>query len=1111
MPTNISGRIGVTLAVLLLALFALFPSANLSEPNLKPGIDMVGGTSLLYEIKPPPGGYGGNLAEQVMEALKKRVDPDGVRNLIWRPQGNNRLEIQMPLGKKSAEVQTQRAAFAKATEALEETNVRPGEVLYAIQELKGSEREAKLQELARGSEKRSVLFGTMRSTWDQIVQAKAARDAANQARLEVQFDELINKLADTNLSTNQLQSILDLKDTQVREKRLAELKTRFADFPARLAAIDEFARQYVEFSKSRGSIDDAADLKRLLRGSGVLEFHILAYARSATGVPTLAPEVTPEQFQTMVERLRTRGPQVQAGDELRWYPVERPSEFEFPTVEYNEKNYVLAFITSDKSMSHGEGKPRWALENAYPDMMEGLKVGFTFDPQGARLFGELTAANEQRPLAIVLDDKIISAPNINEAILTGRGVISGGRGGFSREEMQYLVRTLNAGALPAQLTEEPISERTVGPQLGEDNLRRGLAACVFGLVVVAIFLIGYYYLSGVVAMIAVLMNMVLILGAMAALEATFTLPGIAGIVLTIGMAVDANVLIFERLREEQVRGLSLRMALRNAYDRAWYAIFDANVTTGITAAFLYLLGSEEVKGFGLTLLLGILSSMFTALYVTKTIFAILIDKFGITKLNSLPLTFPRWDQALRPNIDWMSKAWMFCTFSAIFIVGGLVLFGIKWAQGQMLDIEFASGTAVQFELREKMPIEDLRAIIDKQSKANPRVLPSPSVVSVGEDEKTYEVVTPNESAKDVREAILTALQGKLNIREQARFEMVDNTVTEAMNQVVFPIEPRTTTIAGQVPNDLRQHVGGVAIVLRNLTPRLSEAEIESRLQHQQLQPQIGSGSAKRISRFSVEPSSDGSQVIVMASDPDLTYDSADANKVQQWIDQLAAPAWNLVRDAINKPADLQKVTNFDAQVAGETQRKAVIALTLSILGVMAYIWLRFGNLKYGTATVVALLHDTLFTLAAVGVAHYIANTFVGNALLVEPFRINLNMVAALLTVMGYSMNDTVVVFDRIRENRGKFGHVDRNVINDSINQTLSRTLLTGGTTIVTILMMYIAGGPGIHGFTFALLVGILVGTYSSIAIASPILLFGRASELAAHKPGTVGQRQLQGA
>ncbi len=168
----------------------------------------------------------------------------------------------------------------------------------------------------------------------------------------------------------------------------------------------------------------------------------------------------------------------------------------------------------------------------------------------------------------------------------------------------------------------------------------------------------------------------------------------------------------------------------------------------------------------------------------------------------------------------------------------------------------------------------------------------------------------------------------------------------------------------------------------------------------------------------------------------------------------------------------------------------MLAMTLSVISIMAYIWLRFGDLRYATATVVALAHDTLFVLAAMGFAHLLAETFIGNALLLEPFRVNLNMIAAILTVMGFSMNDTVVVFDRIRENRGHYGHVNRNVINDSINQTLSRTLLTGGTTILAVFVMYVFGGPGVHGFTFALLVGFGAGTYSSIAIASPLLLIG---------------------
>jgi SecD/SecF fusion protein len=230
--------------------------------------------------------------------------------------------------------------------------------------------------------------------------------------------------------------------------------------------------------------------------------------------------------------------------------------------------------------------------------------------------------------------------------------------------------------------------------------------------------------------------------------------------------------------------------------------------------------------------------------------------------------------------------------------------------------------------------------------------------------------------------------------------------------------------------------------------------------------------------------------------------------------------WKLINEGVNREAKLQKVSNFDPQVAGDTQRDALLATLVSIALIMIYIWFRFGDMRFATATVVALVHDTLVVIGAIGLSHYLDNGF-GHLLMIEPFRINLTLVAAILTVMGYSMLDTIVVFDRIRENRGRYGTVTRKVINDSVNQTLSRTLLTAGTTIVMVAVMYICGGAGIHGFTFVLLVGILFGTYSSIAIASPILLLhGRGKGARPEPPqtgsgnvrrGPVGQAQRLGA
>jgi SecD/SecF fusion protein len=226
--------------------------------------------------------------------------------------------------------------------------------------------------------------------------------------------------------------------------------------------------------------------------------------------------------------------------------------------------------------------------------------------------------------------------------------------------------------------------------------------------------------------------------------------------------------------------------------------------------------------------------------------------------------------------------------------------------------------------------------------------------------------------------------------------------------------------------------------------------------------------------------------VVLITNKNFPYDKSPAD----WQEKLAKPAWQAVNDGVGKEANLQEVSNFNPQVAADTQQAALFATLGSIVAIMAWIWLRFGDHKYGTATVVAMIHDTIMVIGAIGLSHWFADNFVGKMLGLEAFRVNMTLVAAILTVMGYSMVDTIVVFDRIRENRGKYGTLSRSLINDSINQTLSRTLLTAGTTLMTLFVMYVWGGSAIHGFTFLLLVGILIGTYSSIAIAAPILLIG---------------------
>ena len=1135
MPTNYTGRITLIVGLLWLALSSIYPQApvslfrvfNLRAPvswqnNLRPGIDMVGGTSLLYQIEQPEGSqYNPDLAESVASALKRRVDPQGVKNLIWRPQGN-RLEIQMPLSGRAKQAEPIRDAYLKAQQNLESLNVRPAQARAAAEIPDPAARQKRLAELAAGSPQRAKILNNLSDAVQRIAAAREAKDAERQAQAELDLEKVQTQLAATNVAPDDLQRVLDLKP-DAQKPALAKVNERAADFPQLKQAIDRFQTAYAKYGTVRDSLDSAAALKRDLKGSGVLAFHILA---STSGNSGLSLDIPQDEYDEQVQRLKTDGPRYRAGDKLRWFKADQPNEFrsgrnedgppQLGAATYNGEIYVLSHVDPEHSIDERPGQTPWALESAGKgtDQLNNRVVDFKFDPQGARYFGDLTgrylprADGQHYRLAVVLDDKIVSAPQLNGRI-DARGQISGGEGGFTEDQLNYLVNTLNAGSLPARLTDDPIRERTVGPQLGADNLRAGLIACLLGLVAVAIFMTGYYYLLGVVATLAVLMNVAMIFGSMAALNATFTLPAVAGIVLTIGMAVDANVLIYERLREELARGLSMRMAMRNAYDRAWSAIVDGSLTTAITSLFLVWLGSEEVRGFGITLLIGLASSLFTSLFVTKTIFGLLMDKTGFEHFSSIPQTFPAFDRFLNPNINWVKLTKPLAVFSVLFIGVGCTLFFIRLGQGKVLDIEFTSGTSAQFTLKQPTRIEEVRKLIDAESQADAKNLPAPGVVSVGGDQKSYEVVTPNPNPDAVKAAVIAALGDRLDVAAPSTFAGSDRPYAKVAGEQVVPITQGMTTVGGVAPENLSSFAGGVAVVLRDIQPAVTEQSLRGRIDQERLAASGGQVISRRRVDTTVAP--DGHSAVVLFADPDYEYSEADVQRQGQWADGLAAPAWQVVTTALTKPADLQSVTKFNAQVAGEAQANALIALILSLFGIVAYIWVRFGNLAYGTGSIIALIHDTLFVIAAVGFAHYLSYVpGVSDFFLLEPFRLNLTLLAAILTVIGYSMNDTVVVFDRIRENRGKYGALTGKLVNDSINQTLSRTLLTAGTTLLTVAVMYVFGGSGVHGFAFALLIGIFVGTYSSIAIASPVLLWGKPDPV--KKPTREeSERALQGA
>lgn len=1130
MPTNHLGRVIAIVLILFGAIWCVFPGlvphplqtlspkVPLSEKlNLKPGIDLVGGTSLLYEIKPPPGGATPpDLAERVMDALKKRIDPDGVRNLVWRPQGSNKLEIQMPHVSTSENAQAVRKELSEAQSALETTNISPLAVVDAAQRLKGEARASRLNALAMDSETRRSAFAAIAEAADKIEAARAKQDAAAQAAAEAAFDVARAKIQPTNVDVQQLKEHLTTIE-QAKAKQAENPKApapaadvlaivqgyrdATRDFPSQQAALGRYIDAYQKFYVVKDQIDDAASLKRELQGSGVLEFHITVDAAD--------PRVS-----EMAQRIESgQGTAERGGDTCRWYKIDKPEQFKnmgskaYVVREYAGKLWMLLDNRPEKCMTQHTGGG-WALTDAHPqqDPQSGnTVVAFRLDARGGIYMGKLTGNNVNRPMAILLDDKVISAPNINSQI-NDQGVI---QGQYTPEELKYLVNTLNAGSLPATLADEPISERSIGSSVGSDNLKSGFHACGFGLLVVGAFLLFYYRLSGLVALVAVLMNLVLILGAMAAINATFTLPGIAALILTLGTAVDANVLIFERLREEQHRGFPLKTAMAHAYDRAWSAIVDSNTVTAIVSLVLYLLGSEEVKGFGLTLLIGIAASLFTSLFVTKTIFAILIEKFGIKHLSSLPEKIPALERALRPHFDWMGKIRILGAVSVVVLLVGLGLFAHYTNEGQMMDIEFASGTSVTIDLKEPAQIHDVRKTIeeagsqvvaigaDKREKIE-EALPAPQVVPVGGDGKSYEIVTPSTDVPAVRSAILEAFGEKLDIRRPSTFDKVGTPFESADGSVLFVVG-NAPPASRFVPERWGEFRGGVAIYLNNISPQMTPKQIQEAINAERLMP--GSNAGAIPQPVVISPTGGDKptgEAVVLAVNPQI---SGDEDR-EKWRAEIAEPLWKLVGDALNQPPKLAKVSNFNAQVAGGFKLDAAMAIGISIAIIMFYVWLRFGKMSYGWANTMALFHDTLFIIAALGFAHLLFNLAPGLAkgLLIEQFRINLTVVAGILTIMGYSMVDTIVVFDRIRELRGPRGvALTKQTINDAINQTLSRTLLTAGTTVATLFVMYMFGGAGIHGFTYVLLIGILVGTYSSVVIAAPMLLIGMGRKAPAAK------------
>ncbi len=547
---------------------------------------------------------------------------------------------------------------------------------------------------------------------------------------------------------------------------------------------------------------------------------------------------------------------------------------------------------------------------------DGWTVQMRFDGEGAKKFGEITEANVGHRFAIVLDGVIQSAPVIRTAIYGGEAVITGR---FTEEEARGLASVLeNPLQVPVSIEEE----RSVSPTLGLDSIRASILAGLIGLGITLVGVAIYYKFAGLVVDLAVLVNLVLLLGAFQLVPGgvVLTLPGIAGIILTIGMAVDASVLIYERLREEMATGKSLRVALPAAYDKAFSSIFDANITTLITAAILFFNASGPVKGFAIVLMLGIIASLFTALIVGRNLLGWLVESGRLKRISMLHLISAK-------KINFLGKGAIACACSLVLILAGATAFYLRGEKN--FGVDFRGGDLVTLSAPHKIELLKVRDALKPIGLADASIQQSP------QGDKSY-------------------------------------------------------------------------ITIR--TPINTSDKVES-------------------------------QVLKSMPNAGLKVEGSD---------------------------------RVGALVGGELARSSIIALSLGILGILIYVTLRF-ELSFAVGAIVALLHDVLITVGMFALLHR---------------ELTLTMVGAVLTIAGYSINDTIVVYDRIREGlaSSRRGSI-KEIMNEAVNQTLSRTILTSGTTLVPILCLFFLGGAVLRDFSLAIIIGIVVGTYSSVFIAAPIVLW----------------------
>jgi SecD/SecF fusion protein len=819
--------------------------------------------------------------------------------------------------------------------------------------------------------------------------------------------------------------------------------------------------------------------KKQMTKLGSLEFGIMATERFEPDIVRGAKQLSDGQRDYRSGgRVVARWTDVGSRDGVRKFIDTGGAETRIVDINGEKTPQFLLLRDPEKELVTGE-----YLRSATPDFgQNGLIVRFRFNQSGAYLFQRLTSRfqpardGSKRRLAVLLDGQIHSAPSIN-AVISEEGYIEGD---FTKPEIDELASVLNAGALQVPLKPEPISEATLDPTLGEDVRTKGFRAIVIAGISVVVFMLAYYRFAGLVAVMGLLLNLILVMGTMVFINATFTLPGLAGLVLTIGMAVDANVLIFERIREERRRGASLRMAIQNGFDRAFTTIVDANVTTLITAVILYMIGTDQIRGFAVTLFIGIVMSMFTALYFGRLVFDIAERKRWITDLKMTSIVG-------ETNWDFVGKRHIAAVFSAIVITCGLVAFFSRGTENY--DIDFTGGVMVTFQFEEPQEIEPVRQkLIEKFGPAVTVERLTLAGQDTGSGSNHYRLRVPSDPEKETEaESAKVRTDISETFADGGEFALLKVTMDYSRPEKIPGAPEPETAEEGEnsALENLDPFAGGQQVEI-SFSREISAATITDTILDA-IRATEGGAKYDSAELIIVEGTS-GSGTDVAGNQVRM-FDKVELQTAAEIAEADVVAALDSMQAGMSSSPLFGEVNSFASSVASEMKRDAILAIVISLIAIVAYIWIRFQRVTFGLAAVAALVHDVLVVVGMVAIASYLSGNPISDLFLLNDFRINLPMIAAFLTIVGYSLNDTIVVFDRIREVRGKNPDMTETIVNTSLNQTLSRTLLTSITTFIVVLILYFLGGEGIHGFAFCLVLGVIVGTYSSIFVASPVLLW----------------------